>query len=131
MSLTDSSSDPALSAPVALATPPATDTIDPSALATAIVSAMLKQPVAVASPPPPFVQGLVTSFGQKGLTAAAALLAGYGVIAPTKEAIVISLGLSALAWTASFVWTFGREFIDHQNLVKATNALPPVVVAAK
>ena len=111
------------------AAPATAGAIDPNDLATAIVSALLKQPVATAPPPPPFVQALVISAGQKALAALAALLTGYGLIAPTKQAIVISLGLSALAWTASFLWTFGRDFLDHQNLVKATNALPPVISA--
>ncbi len=57
-------------------------------------------------PVPGFLETFAEGLAQKGLTAAAATLSGYGVIAPTQQAQFVSLGLSVVLWGVSFAWTW-------------------------
>lgn len=75
---------------------------------------------------PPLWQALLRAVAQKGLAALATTLTGYGVIAPSQQAQLVSLGLSALLWAASFLWTYEHERMAQARMVAAKNAPPPV-----
>ena len=79
---------------------------------------MTDQPTA-AVPIPGYVQTFIEALAQKGLTACATALTGYGVIASTQQAQVVSLGLSVVLWAASFAWTH-LATVAHVGLFNAT-----------
>lgn len=92
---------------------------------------MTDQPPVAAAPVvapelPPLWQALVKALAQKGLTALATFLTGYGVITNDQQAQVISLGLSVALWAASFAWTYAHEHHAQAKLVAAINAPAPV-----
>jgi len=81
-------------------------------------------------PVPSFVDALIRAVAQKGLTAAATALTGYGVIQSNQQAMFVSLGISAVLWFVSFGWTWIHEHSNQKTIVAAINAPPPETVPA-
>lgn len=70
-------------------------------------------------PIPGYLETFIESLAQKGLTAAATALTGYGVIQSNQQAQLVSLGLSVVLWAASFAWTH-LATLKHVALFNAT-----------
>lgn len=74
---------------------------------------------------PPLERQILGALAQKGLTTLAAALTSYGVIAPDQSAQFVSLGVSVLLWSASFLWTYVHERAERARKVALLNAPPP------
>lgn len=75
-------------------------------------------------PVPSFVGAMVRAVAQKGLTAAATALLANGVIQPSQQAQVESVGLSMVLWAVSFAWTWVHEQANNRTIKAALNAEP-------
>ena len=76
---------------------------------------------------PSLAQQIVTALAQKGLTTLATAMTGAGIIAPSQDAQVVSLGVAFVLWGVSFAWTYYREHATRAAIVMAINSPPPAV----
>ena len=84
-------------------------------------------PVAI----PTVLESLIRALAQKGLTAVAVWLTTRGVLRSNQDGAFVDLGMAALLWSASFVWTYLHEKHAAKALriaVNAPAAEPPVKV---
>ena len=80
---------------------------------------------------PSVLESLVRAAAQKGLTAVAVWLTAQGVLSRSQDGAFVDLGLGAVLWAASFIWTYLHEKHAAQALRIAVNAPaadPPVKV---
>jgi hypothetical protein len=76
---------------------------------------------------PPLLTALIHDFAQKALTAAAVALAAHGVIAAGQEDQFVQIGLSAVLFGASCLWTYAAARVRTARLraAIAAPAIPP------
>lgn len=86
---------------------------------------------------PSLVQQILRAVAQKGVTALATALTGYGLLPQAQSAQFIVWGMAGAAWAFSFGWTYFHEKHDKQAkdnaaaVVATLQAEPPIVVVSK
>ena len=90
----------------------------------------MTDPTAIPITVPPLALTLVHDFAQKGLTVLATTAAGYGLIATSQEAEVVSGGVAIALFVASCAWTYVAARLRAATLRAAIDQPAPVPAAA-